>query len=131
MDKDIIRIAEAMGYSREHSGISQDPFSWMWRDPNRSVIACTFNDEGCPFRPEISHDDCHALIEWLKSKGYRVRVDHRLSANGEFVEVWKEGTTNWKFGAHYDASAKVDYRLGVVELTLKILDSETQESVGE
>lgn len=121
MDKDIIRIAEAMGYSREHSGISQDPFSWMWRDPNRSVIACTFNDEGCPFRPEISHDDCHALIEWLNK-------DRNIG-----VMVLQPGGVNTLRHVHVGRRKCTcdDYRLGIVELTLKILDSETQESVGE
>ena len=102
MNKDIIRIAGAMGWRQSETG---------WRRPiadRPDYLHPT--DENMP-NPLESHDDCHALIEWLIDKGHSVNVWQ--AKEGCVVTI---DATEWE---HDDPKA---YRKGVVELTLKILD---------
>ena len=112
MDNDIIRIAEAMGW-KEHHGIGNYPRTWRlpyfgysWREAQEHDLP----------NPKTSHADCHALIEWLRAeKGLQVAV---LYHEGEdIVQFIEPGTGK----AATDAYEGKDYRLGVVELTLKLL----------
>ena len=100
MNEDIVRIAAAMGFRQHHSGES------LWSRPQ------DMPHEYSSFNPLTSRDDCHALIEWLnKDRNIGVMV---LQPGGvstpRHVHV---GRRKWTGD---------DYRTGVVELTLKILD---------
>ena len=103
MDNDIIRIAEAMGAK----DITGSGILWL----NDRMV------DG--WSPKTSHADCHALIEWLRAeKGLQVAV---LYHEGEdIVQLIEPGSGK----AATDAYEGPDYRLGVVELTLKLLEKE-------
>ena len=123
MNKDIIRIAEivpdnpsdreriaqAMGY-RLYERTKGDYTDRWWYPANENPKA-GFPSHPIP-DPETSHDDCHALIEWLNGRGYEVHLfirQHRSLVT--FLSgAWAKG---WQGS---------DYRIGIVELTLKILD---------
>ena len=115
MDNDIIRIAEAMGWIRtkghtEYPMSGRHPFE-TWSQRGGKVY------DYLPFNPKTSHADCHALIEWLRAeKNCPVRVEYTLLNNRDLVEIWIDG--------NYYARSIDDYRLGVVELTLKLLEKE-------
>ena len=126
MDNDIIRIAGAMGWERRTRIL----------DANESPqVACTgepvqitewLHPNGIdspysrlPFSPLTSHADCHALIEWLRAeKGLQVAVLYYEGEN--IVQLIEPGSGK----AATDAYEGPDYRLGVVELTLKLLEKE-------
>ena len=73
--------------------------------------------------PYESDADCMALVRWLNEQGYRVRIDWRRPKVC-FIEIQRDGTTNWKFGAYYDAVERDDYKQGVCELALKVIDDD-------
>ena len=105
MDNDIMRIAEAI-FGKDKVDTTHFTEIRVWRD------------KWTPFNPKTSHADCHALIEWLNGRGYEVTVMH-----------WPEGDSTVIVKAHtapqfYDERTADDYRLGVVELTLKLLEKE-------
>ncbi len=115
-----IKLAEAMGWKRGevHTvAVMGAPISAQrWTDPDG-------NDRAPSSLPDPFTDanDCEALIRWLNENGYRVRIDHRrLSA--QFVEIWRAGTTNWKFGRLYDAVEHNDWKTGVCKLALKVIE---------
>ena len=105
MNKDIRKIAKAMG--AQFTTISDG----SWAIVNLPNGRADWN-------PLTSHDDCHALIEWLRSdRGCAFVVGHydidTVTLYEYTDEVPDELLHRWK---------GVDYRIGVVELTLKILD---------
>ena len=103
MNEDIIRIALAQGWKTDGNG------NWRQEPLNRWI-----SEEYLP-DPLQSHDDCHALIEWLNGRGWLVE----LVLNGEFAEVrfvWTKDSTI------QHVAEFVPYREGLVKLTLKILD---------
>ena len=120
MDNDIIRIAEAMGWKWKASTAEGTEMVGRWYK-DRACENVWVPYEAAPIDPLDSHADCHALIEWLNEQGWtteitvgdwvRVRLLHRsLPSKDGAVHTWsREGT---------------DYRLGVVELTLKLLEKE-------
>ena len=114
MNKDIIRIAEAMGWIyTKGERISplghRDPFNtWHMRGEDKL-------GDYLPFNPLKSHDDCHALIEWLNVRGYNVDVFH--CRNGRAIVAISNPKTEYG-----DKLEGEDYRIGVVTLTLKLLD---------
>ena len=111
MNKDIIRIAEAMGWIyTKGERISplghRDPFNtWHMRGEDKLW-------DYLPFNPLKSHDDCHALIEWLNGRGYEVHL---------FIRQHRSLVT-FLSGAWANGWQGSDYRIGIVELTLKLLD---------
>ena len=114
MNKDIIRIAEAMGWIyTKGERISplghRDPFNtWHMRGEDKLW-------NYLPFNPLTSHDDCHALIEWLNGRGFDVDRTMRKNRGKHSVRIGSAST----IAQFWDGD---DYRIGVVELTLKILD---------
>ena len=114
MNKDIIRIAAAMGWIyTKGERISplghRDPFNtWHMRGEDKLW-------DYLPFNPLKSHDDCHALIEWLNGRGFHATIHYMIggSAGVRIEHDWEDVDLLWSGD---------DYRIGVVELTLKILD---------
>ena len=118
MNKDIIRIAEAMGYQPTSDGgwdggIRKRRKDGTWHGP------ITHISKGFDFL--TSHDDCHALIEWLNGRGYDVEIWWSGNAT-RAVNVRCRVKIRFRDGTWRDERACDDYRIGVVELTLKILD---------
>ena len=117
MNKNIIRIALAMG----------------WRRVGRTAESALYYPPGCtsygpfgskePPNPLTSHDDCRALIEWLNRRHVDVEVRHK-DTHSEVVMRWfdDEGHRVFDFWDSRSKKDDSDYRIGVVELTLKILD---------
>ena len=107
MNKDIIRIAEAMN-------LRVDVLEG-------STVAVPLIGVGTEswhiWNPLASHDDCHALIEWLNGRGKIVRTEEGPDFCNDEVRIWHFGMA----GKPMIWTGK-DYRIGVVELTLKILD---------
>ena len=115
MDNDIIRIAEAMGWIRT-KGHTENPMSGRrpfetWSQRGGKVY------DYLPFSPKTSHADCHALIEWLNERKIFVEVSYFVDGQC-WVQI--EGPNH----RHRDRYEGLDYRLGVVELTLKLLEKE-------
>ena len=113
MNKDTIRIAEALGYSCNGCSYYEDEKHGPQFAPN---VDCGLH--GCEefrFDPSTSHDDCHALIEWLNVRGYNVDVFH--CRNGRAIVAISNPKTEYG-----DKLEGEDYRIGVVTLTLKLLD---------
>ena len=116
MDNDIIRIAEAMGWKWKASTAEGTEMVGRWYK-DRACENVWVPYEAAPIDPLDSHADCHALIEWLRAeKNCPVRVEYTLLNNRDLVEIWIDG--------NYYARSIDDYRLGVVELTLKLLEKE-------
>ena len=114
-DKDIMIIAEAMGYSCNGCSYYEDEKHGPQFAPN---IDCGLH--GCEefrFDPSTSHADCHALIEWLNERKIFVEVSYFVDGQC-WVQI--EGPNH----RHRDRYEGLDYRLGVVELTLKLLEKE-------
>ena len=75
-DKDRIRLAEAIGWTREHSGIENDPFPYMWRTPKGEIIPPTFTEEGCPLYPDTDASDDYALLAFFRdSRAFRDQLN--------------------------------------------------------
>ena len=113
MDNDSIRIAEAMFPDYE---IDRNQNGELLMAPNGAWDRDIYI-KNVP-NPKTSHADCHALIEWLNERGYEVTVMH-----------WPESDSTVIVKAHtaprfYDERTVADYRLGIVELTLKLLEKE-------
>ena len=118
MDNDIIRIAEAMGWKWKASTAEGTEMVGRWYK-DRACENVWVPYEAAPIDPLDSHADCHALIEWLRAeKGLQVAV---LYHEGEdIVQLIEPGSGK----AATDVYEGLDYRLGVVELTLKLLEKE-------
>ena len=118
--KDRIRICEAMGWTHIHMKyVAMDetsyPFGCPPADQYSDGKVNTAYKEQIP-NPLESHDDCHALIEWLNGRGCDVRVSHLAS------HKQRHFTALVQFGSNMSRWTGDDYRIGVVELTLKLLD---------
>lgn len=117
-DKNRIRLALAIGFTREHSGIKNDPFPYMWREPSGDIYGPTFNESGCPFFPFTDANDCEALITWLNGRCWRVNINIELG--GHSVKVWRFKSPDTKEYV-WEGS---DWKQCVCELALKVLDNE-------
>ena len=119
MDKDIIRIAEAIFGADKVDNHHFTEFR-IWH-PTRK--------RWTPFDPRESHADRHALIEWLGSNGwhyecYMQPTNDPDMAAGCWLHFWQAGTE-----IHHRWNGDRDlHNEGVVKLTLKILESDDEES---
>ena len=104
MNKDIRKIAKAMG--AQFTTIS-----------NGSWAVVNLPNGRADWNPLTYHDDCHALIEWLNGRGKIVRTEEGPDFCYDEVRIWHFGMA----GKPMIWTGK-DYRIGVVELTLKLLD---------
>ena len=130
MNKDIIRIAEAMGWERRTRILDANESPQVARTGEPVQITEWLHPNGIdspysrlPFSPLTSHNDCHALIEWLNGQHVDVEVLHK-DTHSEVVMRWfnDEGHRVFDFWDSRSKKDDNDYRIGVVELTLKILD---------
>lgn len=121
-----LALAEWQGWKRlvdDPSHLYYNYFAPPDGDRRWSIIHATsdppgFHVDGLP-DPKHKDTDAMALRAWLIEQGYIVKV--RWSKRTAFVEIHKEGTTNWRFGEYYDAVEKPDYREGVVTLAMEVL----------
>ena len=112
MDNDSIRIAEAMFPDYE---IDRNQNGELLMAPNGAWDRDIYI-KNVP-NPKTSHADCHALIEWLNERKIFVEVSYFVDGQC-WVQI--EGPNH----RHRDRYEGLDYRLGVVELTLKLLEKE-------
>ena len=104
---DRIRLAEWQGWTL----IELQDGTKYWRVPNEKLEGV---GQLLPPNPLTDANDCEALIKHLNSKGWEVEVDFNIGAQG--VIMWCDD----KSQDHY---AGQDWKQGVVELAIKVLDS--------
>ena len=125
MDNDIIRIAEAMGWKKLPPELLDERYGEPQFGPGcwTNLDNVFVSENGLP-NPKTNHADCHALIEWLNERGYDVEIWWSGNATRP-QDVKCRVLIRFRDGRYrQEGEAYDDYRLGVVELTLKLLEKE-------
>ncbi len=117
---DRIRLAEAMGarWVESHKG-RDDLRDFIDAKGERYPDFVSDGQEPIPnvFRPHADANDCEALVRWLRTKGFTTTVQFHVQG-GFWVEL-----ANWHDAEHKLSLNTDDWKQGVCELALKVIDS--------
>jgi hypothetical protein len=118
--ENIIALAEWLGWKCTSKTTYPDGevYKTYWRDPVHGTSSNSFEDLPNPY---TSADDCDAVIRKLTDRDWQVDVCNGRSCGRPFacVRLWSTVNDDWPEIWQGD-----DYKHGVCELALKVIDNE-------